>query len=243
MYVNRERSVLQRLGIACIGHTFAGRCIYADMEMPGEIAVLCRFSSHVKIVFDVALRIINVRYNNALQCDGLSFSGRSKLTPYPRIALLWMIRFAAGLHNIVNTEYAAAFAGLCQLYIQRTEQLACSNINKLLFINGQHTILQRCLFAELYIFYADIINFKPLTHFLFLLHEKRPCCSWYYLCPTRPNLRRAILLLCMAQITSAGTSAVSHGTACSNPPRNKERGQHRGRYAIQNPRARQGTPV
>lgn len=69
-----------------------------------------------------------------------------------------MVGLAARLHDIVNAEDTAAFAGPYQLDIERTEQVACRCLKQLLLVDSEDAVRQRCFTAEPNVVNIDIIK-------------------------------------------------------------------------------------
>ena len=141
--VGLERGELERLGVAGVADALCGLRVYADVEMLREVRVARRLSAHVEVVFDVALRVVDVGDDDALERERLALARRRELAEYAGVALLGMLDLAARLHDVVYREYAAALAGSGELYVEPREEVARAERAQLVAVYRQHAVLER----------------------------------------------------------------------------------------------------
>ena len=162
--VGLERCELERLGVAGVADALCGLRVYADVEMLREVRVARRLSAHVEVVFDVALRVVDVRYDDALERERLSLARGRELAEYAGVALFGMLDLAARLHDVVYREDAAALARLSEFYLEPREEVARAERAQLVAVYRQHAVLDRGLFAEAHGTDVYIVYFKGFRH-------------------------------------------------------------------------------
>ena len=162
--VDRQGRVFQRFRIAQVADPFRRFGVQDHVEVARKVRVPGALSAHVKIVFDVALGVVNVGNDHALERHRASLAHGGEFPPNAGIRRLGRVRFAPGLHNVVDAEDAAVFAGTGQFDVQLSEQLAARHIQQFLFVDGQDAVIERRSVPELHVFNVDVINLQSLAH-------------------------------------------------------------------------------